>query len=156
MNDFNIRIGALPPMRLAVFRGFGITPELEAHDLAVAFAQEFDLIENNKIKTFGFNKPSPWLTSGDEYGYEIWVVVGSDVEVPHYVLTKEFPGADCVVTSINRLADIGAAWKYLYDWVKDNEEYQHAHMDGLEEVLSPLGTPEYDLAFNLYLPVERR
>jgi predicted transcriptional regulator YdeE len=128
---------------------------MEAHKQVWAFAREKGLIDKeNRIKTFGFNHPAPWVTSNDEYGYEIWLVVGPEVGVPPYVLTKEFPGAKCAVTSIERLAQIGEAWEYLYRWVQDSEDYKHAHLDGLEEVVSPLGTPEEEFAFNLYLPVE--
>jgi DNA gyrase inhibitor GyrI len=155
MSEFSIRIEQLPPLRVAVFRGFSKTPELEAHAQAVAFAQEKGLVDkDNRIKTFGFNNPAPWVTSGDEYGYELWVVVGPDVEVPPFVMVKEYPGAKCVVTSIEQLAEIGAAWEYLYNWVKSSKEYEYAHMNGLEEVISPLGTPEEEFAFNLYLPVK--
>lgn len=154
MKEFEIRIEELRPMQVAVFRGYGKKPELEAHALATAFAQEKGLIkQDNTLNTFGFNKPAPWVTSDEEYGYEIWVVVGPEVEVPAYVMRKEFPGSLCAVTSIDKLADIGQAWEYLYKWVQDNHAYEYAHMEGLKQVLSPLGTKEEDLAFNLYLPV---
>lgn len=58
----------------------------------------------------------------------------------------------CAVTSIDKLDNIGTAWEYLYEWVKDSPDYEHTQLDGLEEVLSPVGTPEEELAFNLYLP----
>ncbi|MGD8752934.1 MAG: GyrI-like domain-containing protein [Anaerolineales bacterium] len=154
MSKFKVHIEQLDPMRVVVFRGYSKTPEMEAHEHAVAFAKEKGLIdEHNRLKTFGFNKPAPWATKGEQYGYELWVVVDSDVDVPPYLMVKEFPGVKCAVTSIEKLADIGAAWEYLYEWVENSEDYEHAHMDGLEEVLSPLGTPEEELAFNLYLPV---
>jgi len=154
MSKFQIRIEELPPMRVAVFRGYGLTPEMEAHRQVEAFAREKGLIDqDNRIKTFGYNHPAPWVTTNDEYGYEIWLVVGPEAEVPGYVLTMQYPGSKCAVTSIERLADIGEAWEYLYNWVKDSKEFQHAQMSGLEEVLSPLGTSEEDFKFNLYLPV---
>jgi DNA gyrase inhibitor GyrI len=154
MSKFKIRIEELAPMRVAVFRGYSKTPEMEAHEHAVAFAKEKGLVDKiNCLKTFGFNKPAPWVTKEEEYGYELWVVVGSDVDVPPYIMVKEFPGVKCAVTSIDKLADIGAAWEYLYEWVEASKDFEHAHLDGLEEVLSPLGTPEEVLAFNLYLPV---
>jgi len=93
------------------------------------------------------------VTTEEEYGYELWVVVESDLEVPPYLMVKEFPGAKYAVTSIDKLADIGAAWEFLYKWVENSKDYEHAHMDGLEEVLSPLGTPDKEFSFNLYLPV---
>jgi DNA gyrase inhibitor GyrI len=153
MSKFEIRIEELDPMRVAVFRGYSKTPEMEAHNLAVAFAKEKGLIKDNHLKTFGFNKPCPWETKGDEYGYEVWVVADAGVNIPGFVMSKEFTGAKCAVTSIEKLADIGDAWEYLYDWVKGSKEYKHAHKDGLEEVLSPLSTPEDEFSFNLYLPV---
>jgi DNA gyrase inhibitor GyrI len=127
---------------------------MEAHQLAMAFAKANGLVdEDNHVKTFGFSKPAPWVTKDDEYGYELWVVAGDELLVPPYLRVKNFPGAKCAVTQIERLADIGAAWEYLYQWVDENKDYEHAPMDGLEEVLSSLGTPEEQYAFKLYLPV---
>ena len=155
MSKFEVQIETLPAMRVVVFRGYSRAPEMEAHALAVAFGKEKGLVdEQNRMKTFGFNKPAPWVTNLDEYGYEIWIVVSNDVDVPSYLPVKEYPGAKCAVTHIKKLADIGTAWEFLYQWVDECEEYEHAHMDGLEELLSPLGTPEEELAFNLYLPVK--
>ena len=154
MSNFKVRIETLPAMRTAVFRGYGTAPEMEAYTLAAAFAEEKKLVnEEKRMRTFGFNKPSPWVTSDDEYGYEIWVVIGDDLDIPKYIMTKRFPGTECAVTSIDKLADIGEAWHYLYRWVGENQDFEHAQMDGLEEVVSPLGTAEEEFAFNLYLPV---
>ena len=155
MKKFKIRIEKLDAMRVVVFRGYGTKPEMEAHQLAVAFAKERGLVDDhNRVETFGFNKPAPWVTSDDEYGYELWVVVEDETDVPPYLPVKSFPGATCAVTQIEKLADIGAAWEYLYQWVGDHQAYDYAHMDGLEQVLSPLDTPEEQYAFKLYLPVK--
>ena len=155
MPDFKVRIEELPPMRLAVFRGYSTAPENEAKQLAVSFAEEKGLIQpDNTLKTIGFNKPAPWMTNEDAYGYELWVVISPELDVPPYVMTKNFPGATCTVTSIKNLAEIGPAWEYLYEWVNSNKNYEHAHLDGLEEVTSPLDTAEKDYSFNLYLPVK--
>lgn len=80
-------------------------------------------------------------------------MVDPDLDVPPYLMVKTFPGAKCGVTRIEKLAEIGAAWEYLYEWVEDSKEYEHTHLDGLEEFVSPIGTPEEELAFNLYLPI---
>lgn len=93
---FNICIEDLGPIRVIVFTGDSKTPEMEAHKHAVGFAKEKGLLDkNNHFKTFGFNKPAPWVTQEEEYGYEIWVVVDSDVNVPPYLMEKTFPGAMC-------------------------------------------------------------
>lgn len=155
MKKFKIQIEKLDAMRVVVFRGYSTKPEMEANQLAMAFAKVKGLVDHeNRVKTFGFNKPAPWVTSDDEYGYELWVVVGVETDVPPFLPFKHYPGATCAVTRIEKLADIGAAWEYLYQWVGDQPELEHAHMDGLEQVLSPLGTPEEQYAFKLYLPVK--
>jgi DNA gyrase inhibitor GyrI len=154
MSEFIIRIQELKPMRVAIFRGYSKTPEMEAHQQAEVFAREKGLIKNNRYQTFGFNKPAPWITKEEEYGYEIWVVVSPEVEIPPYIMEREIPGTKCAVTSIEKLAEIGPAWEYLYKWMEESKEYQHAHLSGLEEVTSPLDTPEEELSFNLYLPVK--
>jgi DNA gyrase inhibitor GyrI len=157
MTQFEVRIEQLDPMRVVVFRGYSLAPEREAQQQAAAFAEEKGLVdEKGHMKTFGFNKPAPWVTTEDAYGYELWVLVPPELDLPPYLLVKEFPGVKCAVTSIEKLADIGAAWEHLYHWVNGSPDYEHEDMDGLEEVLSPLGTPEEDLAFNLYLPVKDR
>ena len=99
MKKFKIRIEKLDAMRVVVFRGYSTKPEMEAHQLAVAFAKERGLVDDhNRVETFGFNKPAPWVTSDDEYGYELWVVVEDETDVPPYLPVKSFPGATCAVT----------------------------------------------------------
>jgi DNA gyrase inhibitor GyrI len=156
MSEFKVRIEQLPPMRVAYYRAFSETPEMEASGTLLAWADQRGLLKGAEVlRRFGFNNPPPWDTAGPEYGYESWIVVGLDVEPEGDVQIKEHPGALCAVTSIERLAQIGDAWMFLYRWVESSETYVHAHMDGLEEVLSPIGTPEEELAFNLWLPVLR-
>lgn len=72
------------------------------------------------------------------------------------IRVKQFPGILCAVTSIVKLADIGAAWEYLYQWIQQSERHGHTHMDGLEKVLSSVGTPEEQLRFNLWLPIRKK
>jgi DNA gyrase inhibitor GyrI len=154
MNQFKIRVEELPPMRVAYYRAYSTSPELEAVGTLWAWAESKGLTTDpESVRRFGFNNPPPWGTEGPEYGYESWIKVGPAVEPEGEIRIKEFPGSLCAVTSIERLAQIGAAWEYLYQWCQNSQEYQHADMDGLEECLSPIDTPEADLAFNLWLPI---
>lgn len=153
MYEFEIRIEELPAMQVASFKGFSKTPEMDAHNAAVEWAEEKGLIKD--YRTFGFNNPPPWDTEGPEYGYELWVVIGKDTEVDEGIEIIDYPTTLCAVTSIDRLEQIGDAWEFLYNWVKGTNEYVHPDMNGLEEVTSPLGTPEEEFSFNLYLPVKK-
>jgi DNA gyrase inhibitor GyrI len=154
MREFKIRIEKLPSMRVAYYTGFAKHPEMEAWGTLLTWAQGKGLVSQPlSFRRFGFNNPPPWGTEGEEYGYECWITVDEQVEASGEVGIKAFPGSLCAATSIERLADIGNAWETLYQWVEDSGQYDHAHMDGLEEVISPLDTPEEELAFHLYLPI---
>jgi DNA gyrase inhibitor GyrI len=153
MREFEIRIEELPAMRVASFKGFSETPEMDAHNAAMKWAEEKGLLKD--FHTFGFNNPPPWATEGPEYGYELWVVIGKDTEVEEEIEVMEKPAILCAVTSINRLEQIGDAWKYLHDWAKASNEYEHPNSSGLEEMTSPIGAPEEELSFNLWLPVKK-
>lgn len=100
--------------------------------------------------------PPPCPPAGTPYGYESWITVEPGINPQGKIRVKKFPGSLCAVTSIECLADIGASCKYLYELCEGSADYAHADMDGLEEVLSPVGTPEEDLSFNLWLPVTKK
>ncbi|MCJ7661157.1 MAG: GyrI-like domain-containing protein [Anaerolineales bacterium] len=109
-------------------------------------------MELHSVRRFGFNNPPPWDTPGPAYGYESWITIPAGINPIGEIHVKRFPGSLYAVTSNEKLTDIGTAWEYLYQWCQGSDEYEHAHMDGLEKVLSPAGTLEEQLSFNLWLP----
>jgi DNA gyrase inhibitor GyrI len=155
MEKFHVRVATLPPMQVAYFKAFSLHPEMEASGTLWEWAEQIGLVaDTGAVKRFGFNNPPPWDTSGPDYGYESWITMPEDTQPTGEIQVKQFPGSLCAVTTIARLADIGTAWEYLYQWVQRSQDYEHAHIDGLEEVLSPVGTPEEQLSFNLWLPIQ--
>ena len=157
MNEFDIHIETLPPMRVTYFKAFSQHPEVEASWTLWAWAELVGIIiELHSVRRSGFNNPPPWDTPGPAYGYESWITVDPDVNPIGEIRVKRFPGSLCALTSIEKLSDIGTAWKYLYQWCQGSDEYEHAHLDGLEEVLRPVGTPEEHLRFNLWLPIRKK
>jgi len=154
METFNVRVVTLPPMRVAYFKAFSLHPEMEASSTLLEWAERVGFLSDPEaVRRFGFNNPPPWNNPGPDYGYESWITIPADIHPTGEIRVKQFPGSLCAVTTIARLADIGDAWEYLYRWVQRSQDYEHAHMDGLEEVLSPVGTPEEQLSFNLWLPI---
>ena len=151
MKIFDIRIENLPPMMVAHFRAFSQHPEIESSETLWAWSQQVGInLEDVTVRRVVEPNPPPWDTSDLAYGYESWVTITPHVNPCVEIRVKKFTGSLCAITSIEKLADIGAAWEYLYQWVRHSEDYEHAHMDGLEEVLSPAGTPEEQLSFNLW------
>jgi DNA gyrase inhibitor GyrI len=149
MGDLKVRIETLPPMRVASAYGFGETPEAVAVELMEGWAVPKGLREGNP--TYGFNNPDP-TPGSPNYGYEVWLPVGPEVEGEGEIKIKQFPGGLYAVARCESLAVIGERWKGLVRW-REASKYGCGHRQCLEKVLTPVGTPEDQLVFDLYLPI---
>ena len=112
--------------------------------------------ENHPI--FGFNNPNPQPDS-KEYGYELWMKVGSDVESEGTIEVKDYPGGLFAVTTCKLIEDpsgrnILETWKALWEWVKASK-YKWRQVHELEKVHDPMAS-ETDIILDLYLPIEEK
>jgi AraC family transcriptional regulator len=158
MNELEVRIVKLEPMRVASAHAYSEGPEQDALEKLVAWAKPKGLLENpEKHRVFGFNNPDP-SPGSPNYGYEFWITidstVGSDAEPEGEIKMKEFPGglyavARCEVKEPWK--DIQATWKRLVAW-RENSQYQGANHQWLEEHLGPLESSE-EFVLDLYLPI---
>lgn len=149
MTDLEVRIERLPPMRVASAYGFGGTPEKDAIELMHGWAVPRGLREGNP--TYGFNNPDP-TPGSPNYGYEIWLPVGPEVEGEGEIKIKEFPGGLYAVTRCESVYVIGELWQALVRW-REGSKYRCGHHQWLEKVLSPIDAAEDELFFDLYLPI---
>jgi hypothetical protein len=78
MSELQVRIVQLEPMRVASALGYGESPEPQAWEKILAFAEAKGL-DPGEARFFGFNNPSP-SPGSPNYGYEQWMTVGPDVE----------------------------------------------------------------------------
>ena len=150
MKDPEVRIVDLPPMRVACAHGFGAGPEEEADEKIQAFVAERGLTD---FQRFGFNNPNP-SPGSPNYGYDIWVTVGPDVEGTDDVQVKVFEGGLYAVTRFKGLQNIGAVWQSLVNWC-DESPYQLAHHQWLEALLTPSDVAMEEYVFDLYLPIAK-
>jgi AraC family transcriptional regulator len=150
MTDLDVRIVELEPMRVASAYGFGQSPEGMAWDKMQAWAREKGLI-SKPYRNFGFNNPNPSPASPN-YGYEIWIAVGPDVEPDGDIRILEFSGGLYAVARCEGLENIGDVWNALVTWREDSQ-YKKAHHQWLEELLTDLDVPPEEYVFNLYLPI---
>jgi DNA-binding transcriptional MerR regulator/DNA gyrase inhibitor GyrI len=117
----HVRIVKLPPMTIASYRAESSTPEADCSNVMNAFVLQHELHKKAGFRHFGFNNPSP--SEGNPiYGYEIWVAVPDDFEVPAPFEKKLFSGGlyASVPTTLN---EIGERWMQLYHWTKNSAEY---------------------------------
>jgi DNA gyrase inhibitor GyrI len=151
MNAFNVRIEKLEPMRVASVRVVGAQPESEAWERLKAWAEPRGLLKDPKQHpVFGFNNPNP-SPDREEYGYEFWIRVGSDVASGGPVEVKEVAGGSFAVMT-HRGYPSPEVWKQLWDWV-ENSDYRWRKAHELERIHDPLA-PATEVVFDLYLPIE--
>jgi len=154
MVDREVRIVDLPSMRVASALGFGPDPENQAFSILIPFAKRIGLEPGSPgYRTFGFNNPNP-SPGSPNYGYEVWLVVGPDVEATDPITIKEVPGSKYAVTRFTGLSNIGQVWKELVAWFEDSPYTRPPNCDMcLEEVVNPTETDPEKFIFDLYLSI---
>jgi len=118
----NVRFLHLPPMTVAAFHYVGPDPEEHAGDMASRFVRESRLYElKPDSRMFGFNHPNP-TPDRPHYGYEVWVSIPEDFDVPAPGEKKVFPGGLYAAHAI----DFGNfhEWGWLAQWVENSPEWE--------------------------------
>jgi effector-binding domain-containing protein len=141
-------------MRVASALGYGTQPEEQAAALITEFARSIGLKPGDPgYRTFGFNNPNP-TPGSPNYGYEIWLVVGPDIEAEEPIKIKDIPGARYAVTRFTGLSNIGRVWRELVAWFEDSPYTRPPNWcTCLEEVVNPAETDPDKWTFDLYLPI---
>jgi DNA gyrase inhibitor GyrI len=156
MEELEVRIIKLEPMRVASVYGFGTQPEHQAMGKLLAYAGPkgyLDDLENHRI--FGFNNPNPSQRSPN-YGYEFWVQVGPDAEPEGEVRILGFEGGLYAVTRCEVLDQdpgevIPVTWKNLVTW-QEESKYEHGSHQWMEEHF-PVGGSFDQFTLDLYMPI---
>lgn len=117
----NVRIVKLPAMPVASFRAESATPEDDCSKVFNEFVLSNNLHLRNGYRFFGFNNPGP-ADDNPIYGYEMWVTIPDDFNVPEPLEKKQFDGG--LYASIStRMNEIGERWQLLYNWCKNSDKY---------------------------------
>jgi DNA gyrase inhibitor GyrI len=156
MNDLNVRTVTLDPMRVICLSGFGTEPETQAWGKLIAWAKSKGLYNDGTPRRFfGFNNPDP-SPGSPNYGYDVWMTVGPDVQPDGEARLVEFPGglyavARCEV--VNPYDDIPQTWQRMVTWM-ENSPYSHGQHQWLEESLTPIEDASQGFVLDLYLPIK--
>lgn len=120
--DRDVRIVYLPPATVAAYQYVGDEPEMHVNQVVDAFVRESRLAEiKPDLRHFGFNAPNPVDETGF-HGYEMWVTIPDEMEVPEPLVKKRFEGGLYAAHMI----PFGAfdEWGRLWEWVQNNAKYQ--------------------------------
>lgn len=118
----NVRIVRLPAMTVASYRAQSETPEADCMKVFGEFVLKNKLHERSGYRQFGFNNPSP-SEGNPVYGYEMWVTIPDDYDVPAPLEKKHIPGTLYASISTN-MNEIGERWQMLYEWCKNSDRYE--------------------------------
>lgn len=152
MSELQVRIVSMDPMRVARAIGFGASPEELAGAKMLAFMASRGL-RFEDVRWFGFNNPSP-SPGSPNYGYEVWVTVGPDVQAEGDVTIKEIPARRYAVARCEGLSHIGEVWRRLVLWFEASPYRRPAHWHQcLENLLTPPAVSYEEYVFDLYLPI---
>lgn len=167
----NIRILQLPPFTVASNHVIGIEPEAEVDKPVDKFIRESGLYKiKPDARYFGFNHPNPGILDGGRHGYEVWVTIPDDMEVPEPLVKKHFDGGLFAALTI-RFPDFHR-WNDLVRWAQeDNELYEPNYSELGDEIMggcleehlnwvyaSHMGWPDDGIPgqLDLMLPIKRK
>jgi hypothetical protein len=119
----NVRIIHLPPCTVAASHYIGENPEENAGEQLAKFVKESNLYEiKPDARVFGFNHPNP-SSENSVYGYELWVTIPEDMELPEPLEKKQFNGGLYAAHTI--VFPNFHEWEWLLNWVTvDNLKYE--------------------------------
>ncbi|MEA4921028.1 MAG: effector binding domain-containing protein [Clostridiaceae bacterium] len=164
----DVRIIYLPPSAVASAHHIGDDPEAHANGMIDKFVRESGLSKvKPDLRHYGFNHPNPVDQSG-AHGYETWVTIPDDWEVPAPFEKKHFEGGLYAAHMI-AMGNFNE-WEWLFDSVAKSEKYEFAgdikdqeHMCGLlDEHLNYVShiwlenTEPEDLQLDLLMPIKER
>lgn len=121
-NFKNVRVIYLPEATVASSHYIGDNPEDNANEKLKEFIEKSNLVKiKPDFRVYGFNNPCP-RCEGETYGYEFWVTIPEEMEVPEGMEKKHFQGglyfAHCI-----KMGDFHE-WGDFYNYAMKNEEYE--------------------------------
>lgn len=132
--QMNVRILQLPPFTVASNHFIGENPEETVGDAVSDFVQKSSLYEMKPdSRMFGFNHPNPGIRGDGLYGYEVWVTIPDDMDVPAPLVKKTFDGGLYAAYTI-KFGDFHL-WKDFAEWVENSEVYEPDYSCLGEEIM---------------------
>jgi len=125
LEDKDVRIVYLPPMTVAAAYISGEGCEGKALDMISKFTEESGLLKiKPDARSFGFDCSQGATGSGENsHGYEVWVSVPDNMEIPTPLVRREFNGG-LYAAHVLRAWDF-QDWRRLKEWVNASDKYDN-------------------------------
>ena len=150
----------LEPTRVAYFCYYGKEPEHHAFNVLAEWLNKNGLnVNEQNLRIFGYNNPSPSSPEEEEYGYEVSVTIADNIVVnDDLVKEKVLDGGLYAVTNVKRGQDgdigdeIVKAWNRFNKWLSDSK-YVYGGHQWLEEHLGFDNNANHIGGIDLYMPI---
>ncbi|NLG25794.1 MAG: MerR family transcriptional regulator [Clostridiales bacterium] len=147
----DVRMLYLPPATVAASHYIGEEPERHAGERLDEFARASRLWEiKPDMRMYGFNHPNP-SAERPVYGYEFWLTIPDDLDVPAPLVKKRFPGG-LYAAHVIRMGDFHE-WEWLWDWAQRQTDYAPNFSPEGDEVMH--GLLEEHLNYVLHVQTDR-
>jgi len=172
ITDKDVRILYLPPATVAVAHYIGENPEDGAGNMMATFVKNSNLEKiHPAARQYGFNSPNPGIREDGLYGYEFWVTIPDDMDVPAPLTKKHFKGGLYAAHMIFSEDLAGTGWHRLITWAYESKQWQPytnagGSLAGSQENMNDLleehlnyfawGANEDFHQFDLLLPIKKR
>lgn len=146
----NVRIVHLPVCTVAASHYLGENPEENAGEQLEVFLKQSRLYDiKPDARVFGFNHPDP-TSDNPHYGYEVWVTIPPDMDVPEPLVKKHFNGGLYAAHMIT-LGNFHE-WEWLSNWVNiDNPKYEANIIDDNGETMGGLLEEHLNYVYHSHL-----
>jgi len=114
----NLKIISLPLMRTASFNVVSESPEDEALNRIITWAENENLMSTARI--FGYNT-TPYEPLQKKYGWAACVTIPDNVKIPDFLEEKKLPGG--LYASLESTNEVYDSWQKLTILLKENNEY---------------------------------
>lgn len=123
LTDRDVRIVYLPPSTVASIHMVGDQPETDTGDALFQLVQNADLPKvYPEFRHYGFNHDS-----GDQHGYERWITIPAELQVPVPFIKKQFTGG--LYAAFMAPMGMFDEWNRLHEWAANHTKYTIAWGD---------------------------
>ena len=118
----DVRIVNLLPSTVASMHCISNTPENDAEAGICKFIDSVNLYNiKPDAKLLGFNNPNPDETG--YHGYEMWITIPDNMDVPSPLKKKFFPGGLYGAYTSNPINFDD--WNFVFNWIENNDDYEY-------------------------------
>lgn len=150
----------LEPTRVAYYCYYGKEPEHHAFAVMAEWLNKNGLkVNEQNLRIFGYNNPSPSSPDQAEYGYEVCVTISDNIIVKDDLVKEKVMGGGLyAVTNIKHSEDndigieIAKSWNRFSNWLSDSK-YAYGGHQCLEEHLGFDGNVNHIGGIDLYMPI---